>query len=712
MQTLNINSFFVNYFTKGKETSNSLINAGLKKKVQLLSNQKNILNLTIFFYFINSLNNYFSEFHYSQSITFTCFLIFIGLRFSINQRNFYRVRNMYMILTCMSMCSLCFIEGFVSGNYFFFFDFVIVSSFLYDYKETKQLISGLCLIISSVFVIFLFTPEHSVLEPISEASEGFYFKCNLLTTALLICLLSFILLRQNYFNAKRMMGKQKFLDAIYNTSFDAVFIVNTKTFTIDNCNDQSFKIFDVDSASFADKPIDSFFKGDVEFKEFKSAVRSKSQTWKGELICHTKTGFEFVGLVSVVPFMVGEEVFKKINVLDITSFKKVQNELIRAKEKSENAMNTKSQFLSHMSHELRTPLNGIIGTANLLMNEENMPEQKEYLSVLKNSSEHMLHLVNDVLDYSKIEAQMMKIEKVTFNAKDFFAKIKGMFINQFNAKGVALKMDIDEALFRNFKGDETKLNQVLCNLISNSLKFTETGAVILTAKLIKSSSRKAFVNISVADTGIGISKKHVDVIFQSFTQGDKSTTRKFGGTGLGLAISKSIVELLKGDLKVSSKIGSGSEFYFTIPLEVDLNNKQFVDVQTLKTLKMLDNMNVLIAEDNSINMMIVRKFLNKWSIIPTEALNGKEALQKFDKAIHDVLLIDLEMPEMDGYETIAEIRRTNKDIPVIAFTAAVYDNIHADLLSHGFTDYIQKPFRPEDLHRKIAQYGAKIAVAV
>ena len=710
MQSLNIKPFFVNFFTKEKETSNSLINSGLKKKAQLLNNHKNILTITIFIYLINSINNHFSGFHYSQAVTFSCVLFFTGLRLCINQKNFTVIRNIFMVIVSISVFLLCYVEGIVSANYLFFFDFVIVSSFLFDYKETKQLISALFLIIVSVIAIFVLTPYHSKLEPLSSVLEIFYFKCNLLTSALLISLLSFILLRQNYFNAKKMMGKQKFLDAIYNTSFDAVFIVNTKTFTIDNCNDQSFKIFDVDGKSFADKPIDSFFKGDVEFKEFKSAVRSKSQTWKGELICHTKSGFEFVGLVSVVPFLVGEEIFKKINVLDITSFKQVQNELTSAKVKAENAMNTKSQFLSHMSHELRTPLNGIIGTANLLMNEETMPQQNEYLTILKNSSEHMLHLVNDVLDYSKIGAEMMKIEKVTINGEEFFANLKGMFINQFNLKGVELKMDIDEALCRNYIGDETKIKQVLCNLISNSLKFTETGAVVLTAKLIKSSSKKAFVSFSIADTGIGIAKKHIDVIFQSFTQGDKSTTRKFGGTGLGLAISKSIVELLKGDLKVSSKIGQGSEFYFTIPLDVCINNKQFVDVETLKTLKMLDNMNVLIAEDNTINMMIVRKFLNKWSIIPTEALNGKEAIQKFDKAIHDVLLIDLEMPEMDGYETIAEIRRTNKDIPVIAFTAAVYDNIHSDLLSHGFTDYIQKPFRPEDLHKKIAQYGTKIAV--
>ena len=699
-----IKNSLLNLFRQKKDTGSSMLNSGLKKKVQLLTNQKFILFYSILIYLFNSINNYIWEFYYSLYITLFCALFFLILRLIVNQKNYTVIRNLYMLMSSLSMCLLCFTEGFVSGNYFYFFVFVIVASFIYDYKETAQLISAFFLIIASVIVIFLCTPNHSLLQPLNEFYENFYFKSNLITTAFLICLMSFILLKQNFQNAKRMMGKQKFLDAIYNTSLDAVFIVNTNTFTIDSCNNQSFKMFDVSVQSFSNKPFDIFFKGDIEFDAFKKAVLVKSQTWKGELICHAKSGSEFVGFVSVVPFMVGEQIFKKINILDITDFKKIQAELMIAKVRAENAMNTKSQFLSHMSHELRTPLNAIIGTSNLLLDETCMPEQQENLLMLKNSSEHMLNLVNDVLDYSKIEVGMMKVDKVIFNPKEFFAKINGMFTNQFKAKGVALKMNVDEALHRNFSGDETKLNQVMCNLISNALKFTEGGDVVVTAKLENSTSKKANVFISVKDSGIGISKKQQDLVFLSFTQGDKSTTRKFGGTGLGLSISKKIVELLKGDLKVNSKIDDGSEFYFTIPLDVRLSNKQFINESTLKTLKALDTLNVLIAEDNSINMLIARKFLNKWSIKPTEALNGREAIAKFDKLKHDVLLIDLEMPEMDGYETIAEIRKTNKDIPVIAFTAAVYENIHSDLLSHGFTDYIQKPFRPEDLHRKIAQY--------
>jgi signal transduction histidine kinase/ActR/RegA family two-component response regulator len=705
MKTLTIFSAAVNFFTKANVSGNSLLQPGLKKKTQLLNNLKIILCFTTIVYFANTVNNYFSDFKYSLGITGISTLFFIFLRLVVNERNFVTARNLFMATTCISLGFVCFTEGFVSGNYFFFFVFVIVASFIYDYKETNQLIAAFIVILVSVVIIFLYTPNHSILQPQSLEMEDFYFKSNLIFTAILICILSFILLRQNFDNAKRVVGKQKFLDAIFNTSFDAVFIVNTKSYSIDNCNSQSYLIFDTDKNAIFSKPFDTFFKGeDVVFNKFTEAVKSKSLNWKGELICKTNTGAEFVGLVSVVSFFIGQEVFKKINILDITDIKKIQIELSEAKEKAESAMKTKTQFLSHMSHELRTPLNAIIGTSNLLLDEERLEMQEEHLQMLKNSSEHMLHLVNDVLDYSKIEADMMKLEKNTFNGKEFFDKIQGMFQNQFNKKGLCLKMEIDEALHKNFITDETKLSQILCNLISNALKFTEEGDVTVSAKLEKSTSKKAQVLFSVKDSGIGISKKHQDLVFLSFTQADKSTTRKFGGTGLGLSISKKMVELLKGDLKINSKLGSGCEFYFTIPLGVSLNNKQYVNEKTMKTLHTLDTLNVLIAEDNGINMMIVRKFLNKWSIQPTEAVNGVEAIQKFDKEKHDVLLIDLEMPEMDGYETIAEIRKTNKDIPVIAFTAAMYDNMHSDLLSHGFTDYIQKPFRPEDLHGKIAQY--------
>jgi signal transduction histidine kinase len=376
----------------------------------------------------------------------------------------------------------------------------------------------------------------------------------------------------------------------------------------------------------------------------------------------------------------------------------------KAQEKAEQAVEIKTKFLSNMSHELRTPLNGIIGTANLLLHETSMPEQKQHFNLLKYSSEHMLSLINDVLDFSKIEAGKMQLEKSPFNLKEFFSKIENLFAGQFSSKGVALVFNIDEKLNRFFTGDETRLSQVLCNLIANALKFTQQGGVTVTAILEMADSQAGKIYFSVKDTGIGITTEQGKIIFESFIQGDTTTTRKFGGTGLGLSISKYIVELYNSELQVESLHGKGSNFFFTIQLNLHMENKSFVNEKILQGLVSLKGLKVLVAEDNAINMIIAKRFLEKWDVTMDEAVNGIEALKKFAEHEYDLLLIDLEMPEMDGYKTIKEIRKNNSKIPAIAFTAAVYDNMEKDLLNHGFNGYIQKPFRPEDLHRKLSSY--------
>jgi CheY-like chemotaxis protein len=357
-----------------------------------------------------------------------------------------------------------------------------------------------------------------------------------------------------------------------------------------------------------------------------------------------------------------------------------------------------------MSHELRTPLNGIIGTSNLLMQETSPEELQKHFELLRYSSEHMLHLINDVLDYSKIEAGKMELEKNSFNLQQLLQKITSVFNIQFQEKNVQFDIKIDEQLNRFFIGDETKLRQVMVNLIANALKFTEKGKVMVESRLMHSTSETASVFFCITDSGVGIPSDRLDHIFESFTQADSSTKRKFGGTGLGLSISKKIVEMYQGELLVKSKYNSGSTFYFTIQLPIDRLPKNFVSEKKVKELHSLNGLKVLVAEDNPVNMTIARKFLQLWQVEVEEACNGKEALLKFNDRSFDILLVDLEMPEMDGYTFLKEIRSINHAIPAIAFTAAVYDNMQNDLIERGFTDYIQKPFRPEDLHRKLSGY--------
>jgi len=384
------------------------------------------------------------------------------------------------------------------------------------------------------------------------------------------------------------------------------------------------------------------------------------------------------------------------------NLRKAEMELLKAKKKAEVAANTKSRFLSNMSHELRTPLNGIIGVSNLLSQESYMPHQKQSLDILRYSSEHMMTLINDILDYHKIEAGKLELEMRPVNIMKFMNRIINQFSGQIQLKGLQFNTAIDIHLDNEMFTDDTRLNQILNNLLSNAIKFTETGSISLTAKQLHSTSERATVQFVVKDTGIGIPELKHREIFRSFTQADIDTTRKYGGTGLGLTISKRLINMFNSELMLKSQEGRGSEFFFTVVLRINQENKLYIEEDHSRQLASLEGVRILIAEDNKVNMSIAKRFMNKWGIVVEEAVNGKEAVERFRNGSYDLMLIDLEMPEMDGPSALKEIRRFNKSVPAMAFTAAVYDNMENDLLKKGFVDYIRKPFRPEVLHNKIA----------
>jgi signal transduction histidine kinase len=384
------------------------------------------------------------------------------------------------------------------------------------------------------------------------------------------------------------------------------------------------------------------------------------------------------------------------------NLRKAEMELLKAKKKAEVAANTKSRFLSNMSHELRTPLNGIIGVSNLLLQENYLPHQKQSLDILRYSSEHMMILINDILDYHKIEAGKLELEMRPINIMQFMNRIINQFAGQVQAKGLHFNTAIDIHLDNEMFTDDTRLNQILSNLLSNAIKFTEKGSISFTAKQLYSTSEKATVQFVVKDTGIGIPEVKHNEIFRSFTQADIDTTRKYGGTGLGLTISKRLINMFNSELMLKSQEGKGSEFFFTIVLRINQESRLYVEEDNSRQLASLEGVRILIADDNKVNMSIAKRFMNKWGIVVDEAVNGREAVERFRNGSYDLMLIDLEMPEMDGPTALREIRRFNRSVPAMAFTAAVYDNMENDLMKKGFIDYIHKPFRPEVLHNKIA----------
>jgi signal transduction histidine kinase len=376
-------------------------------------------------------------------------------------------------------------------------------------------------------------------------------------------------------------------------------------------------------------------------------------------------------------------------------------ELIKAKEIVEESAKVKLQFLSNMSHELRTPLNGIIGTTNLLKLDEHLPQQTEQFELLSYSSKHMLHLVNDLLDFSKIESGKIELANRHFNFQKFVENIYNSFAAQFEQKNLFFKLlhnDVNLDFF--ITSDDIRLSQILNNLLSNALKFTHTGGVTLGISIKGLPNKKMQIKFDIIDTGIGIKNERLQYIFESFVQADLNTTRKYGGTGLGLSISKKLVEVFDSLLFVESEPNKGSHFYFTavfntVERDIASLNKIETPIRSLK------GMNILLAEDNNINMLIAKKFLLKWDATISTATNGREAIELSKNTAFDLLLLDLEMPEVDGYTALTEIRKQYPNILAIAFTAAVFENIETVLLAKGFNDYILKPFVPNELNAKL-----------
>ena len=379
--------------------------------------------------------------------------------------------------------------------------------------------------------------------------------------------------------------------------------------------------------------------------------------------------------------------------------------VIQAGKKAEEAALSKQQFMSTMSHEIRTPLNEVIGITNLLLQGNPRDDQMDFIKTLRFSGNHLLTLVNDVLDYNKIESGKIAFEEAQFNLDDFLKDILRTYSFRSKAKGLEFDIIKENELPREVMGDSIRLNQILSNLLSNAVKFTQKGSIYVILRELERSKKSSRIEFLVRDTGLGIPKDKHEIIFESFTQASPDTTRHFGGTGLGLAICKKLVELQGGHIELTSEPGKGSEFRFDLTFGIPEFSTKAPAGDTSESYSGLEGKKILVAEDNKINFFVANKFLTGWGVNVTHAENGKIAVDILEKEDFDLVIMDLHMPVMDGVEATRVIRKSEDQristIPVIALTAAIMSESHDKIEDLSINDYVLKPFKPKDLFDKI-----------
>jgi signal transduction histidine kinase/CheY-like chemotaxis protein len=446
----------------------------------------------------------------------------------------------------------------------------------------------------------------------------------------------------------------------------------------------------------------------VDFKESERLKEIDQMTKENE--AQQKTN-KFAKLISILAIAL-------ITILSLLSLSLYKNNIIRtqsnntlkeknfelqiAKDNAEKASKARAEFLSTVSHELRTPLNAINGITHLLIEDNPKENQLHYLNSLKFSGNYLLTFINEILEINRIESNNIEIEYIDFNIKQLLLDIKNSMTEIATNNNNRFVLEIDDNVPEMLLGDPTKLSQIFINLINNALKFTQNGEVRVVAKVVETGDDYARINFAVSDTGIGIPEDKQETIFESFSQGSIEINRKYGGTGLGLTIVKKIVDLLGGEINLTSEVGVGTTFDFELNL---FNGKKEIILEkvNLYSDEVLKNKNILVVEDNKINQMVTKKMLEKKEIKCFIIDNGEEAVEIMSKENHfDLVLMDVHLPGINGTIATQKIREFDTEMPIIALTAISLNENREMLLSFGMTDVITKPFEPENFYRVIA----------
>ncbi len=411
----------------------------------------------------------------------------------------------------------------------------------------------------------------------------------------------------------------------------------------------------------------------------------------------------------------GKPLLARTTVFNATDRKEYERELLRERQRAEQAAKAKADFISMISHEIRTPLGAILGVGHLLGMTDLSAHQQKLVRILRSSSENLLSLINDVLDFSKIEAGKTSLEERSFDLRQLVHGLAENLHVKAEEKGLALEVHVDERVPASLLGDPVKIGQVLTNLLGNAFKFTTQGSVTVTLQVQELAADAVAIDFRVADTGIGIDPDHLPHIFDEFTQASYDIGLKYGGTGLGLSITKKLVELHGSRLAVTSEPGRGTTFSFVLRLRLPPPDAaagegageagEAIDPQTLRGLK------ALVADDNDVNVFVVTAFLRKWGVEIDVVTNGRQAVERVQEREYDFVLMDLRMPELDGYAATREIRSLPGErftrLPIFAISASTRMGHQHELEAAGFTEFVGKPINPEILFAKIARHASR-----
>ncbi len=516
-------------------------------------------------------------------------------------------------------------------------------------------------------------------------------------------------------------SKEK-LQMIIDTSLDAVITINEKGEVLE-WSQHAETIFSYTREEAIGKNMGSLIVPPHHREAHDRGMKHYLKTGEGpvlnkriEITGYDKNEREFPIELSITSIKLKDRYIFSGFIRDITKRKEAEEELIRAKQAAEQAHMAERQFLAHMSHEIRTPMNAVIGMTHLLYEAEPTEQQKDYLDSLRFSADSLMGILNNILDLSKIEAGELVFESRSFDLLELLQGLQQTFQFKVRDKPVSVVFDFDSKIKNLLTGDATRLNQILTNLLGNASKFTQRGTIGVKAKLVVGNDKQYVIQFQVYDTGIGIDKDKVELIFKNFKQANVEVHRKFGGTGLGLAIVKQLVEIQGGSIEVESKENKGSTFTITLPFEnsgIPLSEKPIEQKTEEYPDEILSFIKILVVEDNTMNQKLIKKILEIWGCEYQIAEDGVQAVEMSKNKKYDIVLMDIHMPEMDGVEATIQIKgdakNINRDTPIIALTAAALLDEKNRALNAGMNDFLTKPFSPSKLKETIMKWTGTIA---